>query len=103
MPPKTCCAFSFSCKKTLLAITINNSDINVTNVVNVVEMLANLGTFKKLLFSKIKLILEKIASAIANINFQLNNSFKIESILNKFPEIKFLSPNKTIEKAVLRQ
>lgn len=103
MPPKICCAFNFSCKKTLFAITINNIDIKVTNVVKVVEILANLGTFKKLLLSKIKLILENMARAIANINFQLNNSLPIESRLNKFPEIKFLSPNNTIETAVLKQ
>ena len=103
MPPRICCEFNFSCKKTLFAITINNIDINVTNVVKVVEILASLGTFKKLLFSKIKLILENMARAIANINFQLNSNLTIESRLNKFPDIKFLSPNNTIEKAVLKQ
>ena len=87
----------------LFAITINKIDIKVTNVVKVVEILASLGTFKKLLFSKIKLILENMASAMANINFQLNNNLIIESRLNKLPEIKFLSPNNTIEKAVLKQ
>ena len=75
----------------------------VKKVVRVVEIAASRGTFRKLLLSRIKLIREKMASAIARINFQLSNSFKMALDSNKFPEIKFLSPINTMEKAVHKQ
>jgi hypothetical protein len=103
MPPNICCVFNFSCKKKLLAITINIIEISVTNVVRVVEMAASRGTFRKLLLSRIKLILEKMARAMAKINFQLNNNLKIASGFKRFPDIKFRSPINTIENAVLKQ
>jgi len=65
--------------------------------VSVVEIEANLGILRKLLFSIIKLSLEKIANNIAAINFQLNNNPIIPFQLNKLPEIKFRSPTNTIE------
>jgi hypothetical protein len=71
--------------------------------VSVVEIAANLGTFRKLLLSRIKLILEKIASAMARMNFQLNNNLMMASGFKRLPEIKFLSPINTMEKAVLKQ
>jgi hypothetical protein len=46
----------------------------VIKVVSVVEIAASLGTFKKLLFKRIKLMLDKMANAIATMNFQFSNT-----------------------------
>ena len=49
----------------------------VIKVVSVVETAASLGTFKKLLFKRIKLILDIMAKAMATMNFQFSNTLKI--------------------------
>ncbi|MFX6743418.1 hypothetical protein ABTH23_20190, partial [Acinetobacter baumannii] len=70
---------------------------------SVVAICANRGTFKKQLFSNTKLNLEKTAKHMANINFQLKSKCMNELVLNRLPEIKFLSPINTMDAAVNRQ
>ena len=81
-------------------MTIKIREIKVRNVVMVVEALANFGTFKMALLSRVKAIRVTTAKVIESINFQLNNSKKMFLDLYKFPPINCLSPNKTIEKTL---
>ncbi|MEI6584787.1 MAG: hypothetical protein WCL56_01830 [Sediminibacterium sp.] len=82
---------------------MNIKDKRVIKVVKVVEIAASLGIFKRLLLTSKKLILATIAKLIANINFQFNNKFKSVLDLSRLPDIKLLSPKRTIEKAELKQ
>lgn len=82
---------------------MNIKDKRVIKVVKVVEIAASLGIFKRLLLTSKKLILAIIAKLIANINFQFNNKFKSVLDLSRLPDIKLLSPKRTIEKAELKQ
>jgi hypothetical protein len=68
-----------------------------------VDIEASLGIFSKLLFKKIKLILENTAKVIAKMNFQLNSILTSVLSSNKLPEIKFLSPSNTIDIAEEKQ
>ena len=82
---------------------MNINDKRVIKVGKVVEIAASLGIFKRLLLTSKKLILAIIAKLIANINFQFNNKFKSVLDLSRLPDIKLLSPKRTIEKAELKQ
>ena len=101
--PTACCTFSFSFKKQQLAIKIKTRDNRVAKVVIEVDAPANLGILSNELLIMMKLILVKTAETMANINFQLKSSRVIFSKFNKFPEIKDLSPNNTIESVFVIQ
>lgn len=79
------------------------SDSKVAKVAIEVEALASFGILSKELFSIMKLIRVKTAHTIAKINFQLKIKRIILSRFIRFPEIRDLSPKRTIEAVLATQ
>ena len=82
---------------------MKTNDNKVIKVQIDVEAFANLGIFNSVLFNMIKLTLAKTANTMASINFQLKISRMMFSMFSRFPDINFLSPNKTMEKVLAKQ